>query len=114
MPTTAASRRPATEPTDRRCVQCGTPLPAGSRAVRKFCSTRCRVQQWHEANPPPRDLAREESDRLFNRTNRAHYHGPVLVGHRDNVPWFGESCPPECPGVRDGETYRPAPEYLRR
>ena len=35
---------------------------------------------------------------------RKHYHSDprytgltILVGHRENEPWFGTSCPPECP-----------------
>jgi len=45
-------------------------------------------------------------------TNPKHHHVvrdglQTLVGHRANEPWFGSSCPPECPGLLDGESYRP-------
>jgi hypothetical protein len=99
---------------ERRCAQCGAPLPAGSRAIRRFCSTRCRVQHWDRANPRAPDPLDDYFGHLFDRSLPKHYHGPLLVGHRDNVPWFGEKCPPECPGLRPGETYRPMEEFWRR
>ena len=37
----------------------------------------------------------------------------MLVGHRDNEPWFGTECPPECPGLAPGDTYEPMEEIFR-
>ena len=54
---------------------------------------------------------------LFARTNPKHYHCRaginLLAGHRENVPWLGSSCPPQCPGLRDQEQYRPMEEFYR-
>ena len=78
-----------------------------------FCSSPCRLKHWDTANRPaqhhvtPADLRRVPK----------HYHvgarGRVLVGHRDSVPWFGSACPPECPGLREGETMLPMEPYWR-
>jgi hypothetical protein len=40
---------PISEPLERRCVHCDDPLPAGSRANRKYCSTVCRQAQFVSA-----------------------------------------------------------------
>lgn len=101
---------------ERHCASCDSPLPRGSRATRRFCSTSCRVRDWDRRNrPQPPD---ERLARLFARTNPKHYHVTngmhLLVGHRKNTPWFGASCPPECPGLGDGEEYEPMEEYWRR
>ena len=100
----------------RRCSWCQSPLPRGSRAERRFCSTSCRVRDWHARNrpqPPDPRLAQ-----LYAPTNPKHYHvrGGMthLVGHRDNTPWFGTSCPPECPGLQNDEKYLPMEEFHRR
>jgi hypothetical protein len=62
---------------------------------------------------------------LYAKTNPKHYHVRppgirFLVGHRDNTPWFGKTCPPECPGLGPDETFEPmelvwasAPSALR-
>ena len=100
----------------RRCARCQSPLPAGARSTRVFCSTRCRVRHWDEHNRPQADDPYWEQ--LHARTNPKHYHlqrGVIsfLVGHRDNDPWFGTSCPPQCPGLREGETFEPMEEFWR-
>lgn len=96
--------------TERRCLHCNTRLPRGSRSDRRYCSTSCRVRAWDLRNPPPAPdpvvLA------LWGKANPKHYHlrdGIIrtLVGHVSNVPWFGESCPPECPGLGPGDTFAP-------
>ena len=100
----------------RRCAWCESPLPAGSRRERQFCSTRCRVRSWHVRNPSQPEDPRIAQ--LYSRSNPKHYHRIkglwTLVGHRENEPWFGSSCPPECPGLREGEEYEPMEEYHRR
>ena len=35
---------------DRRCEQCGKPLPKGAGAAQRFCSTKCKTMWWN-ANP---------------------------------------------------------------
>ena len=101
---------------ERHCATCGTPLPPGSRPTRRFCSTSCRVKDWDRRNRPP--LPDAFLERLYAPTNPKHYHvrndGRRLVGHRDNVPWFGQSCPPECPGLGEDEMFEPMEEYWRR
>src|SRR5687768_342599 len=100
---------------ERHCATCDTPLPRGSRQTRRFCSTSCRVREWDRRNRPQPPDARLEL--LFGPTNPKHYHArngmTILVGHRNNEPWFGTSCPAECPGLGDGETYEPIEEYWR-
>jgi hypothetical protein len=74
-----------------------------------FCSTSCRVRDWDRRNRPAEPDQRLTS--LYARTNPKHYHRQngmqLLVGHRDNEPWFGPSCPPQCPGLRPDETFEP-------
>lgn len=113
MPGSAASRvelAPAAE--SRRCEECGRVLPPTALARRRFCSSRCRVRRWDALNAyqEPTD---DRSSRLYNRTLPKHYHSGVLVGHRDNVPWFGKACPPDCPGLLPDETYEPMEEFWR-
>jgi hypothetical protein len=100
----------------RRCARCDTPLPAGSRATRVFCSTSCRVRDWDRRNRPAEPDQRLR--RLYSSLNPKHYHVQhgmtVLVGHRDNEPWFGDSCPPQCPGLSEGETFAPMEEFWRQ
>ena len=100
-----AGERPRTK--ERACRSCSAPLPAGSRSYRQFCSSRCRSRAWDAANR--RD--EETPNPLYGRSGpRKHYHcAPwrILVGHRDNEPWFGKACPPECPGLGPGETFAP-------
>ena len=54
---------------------------------------------------------------LYAATNPRHYHRrngmTHLVGHRDNPAWFGEACPAQCPGLREGESFEPMEEYHR-
>lgn len=75
------------------------------------------MRAWDLRNPPP---APDPSPLLlWAKTNPKHYHLRdgiihVLVGHRDNVPWFGESCPPECPGLGPGETFESMEKWVRR
>jgi hypothetical protein len=101
---------------ERRCATCDTPLPPGSRSTRRFCSTSCRVRDWDRRNRPQPPNPRVAQ--LYASTNPKHYHlrggMRMLVGHRDNEPWFGAACPSECPGLGDGEEYEPAEEYWRR
>jgi hypothetical protein len=100
----------------RRCHFCDGPLPTGASSWRKFCSTPCRHQSWTAANrvrdeeaPPPI---------VTGPGIRAHFHARGLVrylaGHADSPGWFGKGCPPECGGLRPGETAEPAPTYWRR
>ena len=99
----------------RRCAQCQTPLPAGARSTRVFCSTSCRVRHWDALNRPQADDP--YLTQLYSRRLPKHYHtgvrGHHLVGHRDNEPWFGSACPPQCPGLREGETFEPMEEFWR-
>jgi hypothetical protein len=101
------------KPPERRCGWCQSPLPPRSREARRYCSTSCRVRDWHARNPAnPVDPRQAQ---LYAPTNPKHYHVrnglTWLAGHRENEPWFGRSCPPECPGLLDGETYRPMEEF---
>ena len=100
-------------PTDRRCEHCGKALPAGARPQRRFCSSACRGRAWDAANP----RADRDGPVYWGRHIPAHYHvrgaSRFLIGHRDSEPWFGASCPPECPGLPDGETYAPREAYYR-
>ena len=47
---------------------------------------------------------------LYAKANPKHYHRRseirFLVGHVSNVPWFGKTCPPECPGIGAGRNVR--------
>jgi len=52
------------------------------------------------------------------RPNPRHFHVRdrfvrVAVGNRASRPWFGPSCPPECPGLLPGETYETAEQFWR-
>jgi len=71
------------------------------------------VRHWDASNRPPEPDAR--ISQLYARTNPKHYHVQrgmqTLVGHRANEPWFGNTCPPECPGLLDGEGYMPMEPY---
>ena len=100
----------------RRCAFCNGPLPPGSASWRKFDSDRCRHRSWTAANRGPDDDA--AAPVIFGTHIRAHFHAVGLVsylaGHRESEPWFGRTCPPQCGGLKPGETYGPAPEYLRR
>jgi hypothetical protein len=55
---------------------------------------------------------------LFSAANPRHYHcgpfGKLLVGHIRNPAWFGDACPPECPGPLEGETMQPMEDFFRR
>ena len=99
--------------TERFCLHCDTRLPPGSRSDRRYCSSPCRVRAWDRRNPPP---APDPSVlALYAKTNPKHYHRRsgirFLVGHVSNVPWFGKSCPPECPGLGPDETFEPMEEF---
>ena len=103
--------------TERRCLYCDTELPPGSRSDRRYCSTVHRVRAWDLRNPPP--APDPSPDVLYAKTNPKHYHLRggiihVLVGHRDNVPWFGKACPPECPGLGPDETFKPMEAFYAR
>jgi hypothetical protein len=56
---------------------------------------------------------------LHSTSNPKHYHRAAagvtyLAGHRTSPPWFGTACPPECPGLLDGERYGgPMEDYWR-
>jgi len=108
-------KRPMNLP-ERRCASCGTPLHRGSRSTRRFCSTSCRVKAWDRRNRPP--SPDPFLQRLYAPTNPKHYHVSsgmrMLVGHRDNEPWFEASCPPQCPGLGADEEYEPMEEFWRR
>jgi hypothetical protein len=100
----------------RRCISCDAPLLRGSPANTRFCSTSRRVKDWDRRNRPlPPDPRLE---RLFSSANPKHYHqgprGQLLVGHRGNTPWFGAVCPPQCPGLGDGEAFEPMDEFWRQ
>lgn len=98
----------------RACTWCQTPLPDGSRPTRRYCSTSCPVRAWHARNEAP--AVDPVIAQFFSRSNPKHYHvrgTQLLVGHRENVPWFGPSCPPQCPGLRENETYRPMEDFYR-
>lgn len=83
----------------------------------------CRWRHWYEANRPAPEPT---GPPLYGRKGpRKHYHvrrgvGRILVGHRENVPWFGTECPPECPGLGPDEypspcrvsTARPRPHDM--
>jgi hypothetical protein len=101
---------------ERRCLHCDQPLPAGSRRTRVFCSTSCRVRHWDALNRPY--AADDRLSRLYGSSNPKHYHLRAdgvrfLVGHRDNEPCFGTACPPECPGLLEGQTFEPMEPYWR-
>lgn len=93
METADAGRRKM-ETAPRTCGQCGTPLPAGSRRSRKFCSSRCRVRAWDASNPGPNDPERTLVP--------LHWHFepyPILIG--DGLSprptyHYGSGCPPGC------------------
>ncbi len=57
--------------------------------------------------------------RLYAPSNAFHYHIDAagirrMVGSRDaGSPWFGQACPPSCPGLGTGETFEPAESYWR-
>jgi hypothetical protein len=108
---TAASRRhPPKGSTARPCAFCGRPLPAGSTPRRRFCSTGCRQRGWDRDNPRPDRLEDTGRERWFLKSTPAHFHRDprgwtYLAAHRESPPWTGSSCPPECPGLREGETF---------
>jgi hypothetical protein len=113
----AGDRRQSTE--IARCHFCRGALPSGASSWRKFCSDRCRHRSWAAANPAP-DAAGPDAAApiVFGRAIRAHFHRKGLVaylaGHANSPGWFGKGCPPECGGLRPGETAEPAPTYWRR
>ena len=100
----------------RRCDYCHGPLPPGSSTWRKFCCSRCRHRSWSAADRKPDDEA--AAPVVFGTHIRAHFHAVGLVsylaGHNTSPGWFGAGCPPECGGLRPGETAEPAPTYWRR
>ena len=100
--------------TERRCLHCDTPLAPGSRSDRRYCSSPCRVRAWDLRNPPPAPDPFVQA--LWAKSNPKHYHLRdgiirILVGHISNVPWFGNACPPECPGLGPDETFAPMEPY---
>lgn len=73
------------------------------------------MRDWDRRNRPQPIDGRLEL--LYAPTNPKHYHaghtGRMLVGHRDNEPWFGPSCPPQYPGLVEGESFAPMEEFWR-
>jgi hypothetical protein len=71
------------------------------------------VASWHRANP--RVPVGDPEPEVFGKHIRAHYHrgpgGGYLAGHRESPGWFARGCPPECGGLKPGETAEQAPGY---
>lgn len=95
--TATADNRRASRPDVGACLGCGTPLPAGSRSWRKFCSTACRVLSWDRENRP----AEPDGDNWQLTPLHWHVAGSLsmLWGNgmaRPPLYWRGDGCPPEC------------------